>query len=410
MSEVRDESSPGSTGRGWSSGSHRAGGGQAPDQPYEGPETQPYQPIEGPRVAGPEPSGYGPSGYGPDPNEYGPAGYEPTASGYDHAAPAYDPAAPDGVEPPGRRWPPSRQTLIVVLVALLVLIAALFGAKSVLDRRARNRTAVVEATASVRDAINARYAAMGGAATQGADAAGALRITLQEHLTVSQRTDQQLTADRQRAQTTLTATGQQLQNLAAAPPPAVPELANMRQLRPQLERLADMQRRAGELGGRYLALSAASERWATTLGQLRSQAARYVSTVEAQPEIHDPAGLRGLWEKERDVLREYRAAADAAKRIPGLAPLADAYLAYIDANLRFADEAIKLLNDGQIDPYNQRLRQTFGVPDPFGFQASIARATTSSIDSGVIADLGTVNNDARDLVAQMEGARRDLGS
>ncbi|HEX2026710.1 MAG TPA: hypothetical protein VHF25_01785, partial [Nitriliruptorales bacterium] len=194
-----------------------------------------------------------------------------------------------------------------------------------LDQRAAHRAAMAAAAAGLRAELAARYAAMEAATSAGADSAEQLRVTLQEHLTVSQQSDEQLTANRQNEQALLADAGQQLQRVASDPAPELPGTLDEDAVAGELETYALIQQRTNQVGERFAMLAAEAERWAAALTQLRATAERYVATVEGQPETHDPSRLRAQWEEERAVLGDYRAAAEAAAQGPGLEPIAQAY-------------------------------------------------------------------------------------
>lgn len=302
----------------------------------------------------------------------------------------------------------SRRT-VMVSVALVVLASAGTGTALWIDQRSERQAEVAAANREVRAAIAERQRALRDAAATGSDAAAALRTTLQEHLTVSDRTDEQLALDRAEHQEAMRSAGQRLQEVASRPPPSLPRGADEPALADDLGGLEDLEERAADLGGRLVAAADRAERWAQALADVRAQAQRYVQTVEDQPETHDPDHLRRLWEEERAVLADYRAAAEAAAEVEGLAPLAQAYLDYIDANLGFAGEVIALLEQGDIDAYNRRLRETFeGTDDPFGFQAAIEQGTEASLDQGVFVELRAIRTDATDLVVDLDAALEEV--
>lgn len=294
---------------------------------------------------------------------------------------------------------------VVVIVVLAVLAAGGTATAFWLDQRADRAAAIAAANRAVEQEVADGLRPLEDATARSAEVTASLRMTLEEHLTVSDRTDEQLQADRASQQQALRDVGRELQDLADRPPPDIPEDADEDALADDLQRLSDLQDRAGELGERSVAAADAAEAWAGALSELRSQAQRYVDTVENQPETHDPDRLRRLWEEEKAVLAEYRTAAETAQQFGGLAPLAQAYLDYIDANVAFADEMIALLEDGDIEAYNQRLQETFEASDdPFGFQAAIEQATDESLDLGVIEDLRALRSDANELLSDVRGA------
>lgn len=319
-----------------------------------------------------------------------------------------DRAAPHPAGRTARRARRMRRLAGYVGVGVLVTLVVALGVDWYLDRRAEQRARVLAATNEVRDDIIARYEAIETAARSGSEAAASLRLTLQEHLTISERSDEQLATDRDVQRGALVRAGEELQQQSQAPAPEIPELANEGALRDDLDRLTDVQQRAGDLGGRYVAAAGDAQRWSEALDRLRAQANRYVETVQAQPETHDPAQLKALWEEERAVLEEYRAAAEAAVEVPGLKTIAEAYLAYVGSNLTFAGEAMALLDEGELDAYNDKLARTFDVEDPFGFQAAVADATERSFDAGVLGLLGEVREEGTNLGSEVSSYQTEI--
>lgn len=291
----------------------------------------------------------------------------------------------------------------------LILVALLFAGALAwwLDARAERNAAVAAANDEVRAAIAQRYDEMEVAAANGADAAASLRLTLQEHLTVSDRSDDELAADRTDEQAALRSAGDRLAMLASQPEPELPELADERALADDLDRLEELADRSVQLADRFRTVAVEAGNWADALGELRAQADRYVETVEGQPETHDPEELVQLWEEERAVLADYRRAAEAAEDVEGLRPIAEAYLDYIERNVGFVDEAVGLLQEERIEEYNRRLEDAFGGEDPFGFRSAVAEATQRSLQLGVIRELAEVRTDALDLVVELQEAEAD---
>lgn len=298
--------------------------------------------------------------------------------------------------------------MVATIVTLVTLVLVAFGGKWVLDWRSARAAEVAAANAEVKNDIAARLSSIAAAATEGAEAAASLRLTLQEHLTVSERTDEQLATDRDLQAAALADASKQLERYAEAPPPTVPEAADESALDGDLDMLESAQEQAGELAGTFAGLVASSEQWAETLVALRAQAERYVETVDNQPSTHDPNRLLELWGKERAVLKDYREAATRAGKVPGLEPVAEAYLTYVDANMEFAEEAIDLLKQEKIDTYNERLRETYGTADPFDFQAGVAEATQQSLEAGVLADLAESSRAGQQLTQRLRTHERVL--
>lgn len=298
--------------------------------------------------------------------------------------------------------------MVTIVITVVALAFAALGGKWVMDSRAEQAAAVEAANTQVRSDIAARLSSLAAASFEGAEAAASLRLTLQEHLTVSERTDEQLELDRDLQGAALTEASEELSRNADAPPPTLPDLADASALRADLDALASAQEQAGELAETFTGLVASSERWAESLVTLRTQAERYVQTVDNQPNTHDPGRLLELWGEELAVLNEYREAATKAEKVPGLEPVAEAYMTYVDANVEFAEEAIALLKEEKIDDYNRRLRETYGTEDPFDFQSAVAEATPKSLEAGVLAELAEASRNAQQLTQRTRTRERAL--
>ncbi|MDP9022461.1 MAG: hypothetical protein M3N57_07160 [Actinomycetota bacterium] len=292
---------------------------------------------------------------------------------------------------------------------MVVLAAAIFSVWW-FGPAAEHRAEVAAATAEARRDVVASYEGIATAVAATADTAADLRLTLQQYLIESPRSDEELNTDRLNQQAALDDVGRRLQERANAPPPDLPDFARRRALAAELQRLAAFRSSAGDLGERAVALAARAEQWAAALLHLRAERDRYIAFVQDQPDTQDPAELRQQWESERAVLADYRAAAEAANDVAGLETVADAYLTYVEHNMAFAEEAIALLTLGDLDEYNTRVREVFGGADPFGFQAAVATALGQSLDAGVIGELSDLSVDADDLRSELQRAARQVAS
>ncbi|MDP8927337.1 MAG: hypothetical protein M3O70_01855 [Actinomycetota bacterium] len=322
------------------------------------------------------------------------------------------PVATTATTPQDSRRPRARPARVLAILAVVALLAVAIGGKRLYDRRVTHRAALTAANAEVLRQVDERYAAIDAAARASVASAARLGVTLQEHLVVSQpeRTDAQLTADRHVQQAALAWSGRQLLDAGSAPPPELPPLADEPVLHPHLRRLAELQRGARQQARQVLTLAVASERWGAAVTNLRAEAQRYVDVANADRNARgDPAALLRQWERERAVLEQYRAAALDGKEVSGLAAYADAFLGYIDGTRAFIEEAVTLLRQGQIERYNRRLQEVFGVPDPFGFNAAITAATGEALGSGLILSLTQARNAINTLLDEVAAARDPLG-
>ncbi len=322
------------------------------------------------------------------------------------------PAATTGTTPQDAPRSRARPPRLLAIVAGIALLAVAIGGKWLYDRRVTHRAVLTAANAEVLRQVDERYAAIDDAAGACLASASRLGVTLQEHLVISQpeRTDAQLTVDRHVEQAALASSGRQLLDAGSAPPPELPPLADEPVLDPHLKRLAELQRVARQQARQVLTLAAASELWGAAITNLRVEAHRYVNVANADRNARgDPAALLRQWERERAVLEQYRAAALAAKEVSGLAAYADAFLGYIDGTRAFIEEAVTLLRQGQIERYNLRLQEVFGVPDPYGFNAAITAATGEALGSGLILSLTQARNATNTLIDEVAAARDPLG-
>jgi hypothetical protein len=300
----------------------------------------------------------------------------------------------------------SRPVKIVAVVAsFLVVIGATWW---IIDWRAQRAAEIEAANTQVRSEIADQYAELASAARLGADSTGELLANLQEHLTVTERDDEIIAEEREELKTTVRESGAALQRLSTRELPEIPERADEDAITEDLEGLVEAQDRAGTLGMELTTAALRVDFWAETLATLRAQSDRYVETVEGQPDTSDPDQLQEQWEEELEVLGDYRDAAEATAEVPGLGPLAEAYLTYIDANIEFAQEAIELLEAGEIDEYNDRLREVFGDDDPFGFQQEAADATMQVLELGVLGDLAEARDAAAGFALEVERRQRGL--
>ncbi|MBW3576675.1 MAG: hypothetical protein KY462_02850 [Actinobacteria bacterium] len=296
------------------------------------------------------------------------------------------------------------------LVSAVVVLAAAVFALWWLGPGAEHRAEMAAATAEAREDLAVSYDGIATAVAATADTAADLRLTLQQYLTESQRSDEEITTDRLNQQAALDDLGRRLQEHADAPPPDLPDRARRRALAAELERLAAFRSSAGDLGERAVTLATRAEQWAAALLNLRAERDRYIAFVEGHPDTQNPAELRQQWESERPVLADYRSAAEAAIDVDGLDTLADAYLTYVEHNIAFGEEAIALLTLGDLDEYNTRVREVFGAEDPFGFQAAAGTALRQSLDAGVIGELGDLSVEAENLRSDAQQAARQVAS
>lgn len=135
--------------------------------------------------------------------------------------------------------------------------------------------------------------------------------------------------------------------------------------------------------------------WLEAVRDVSQAVAAHVEQVESEEASSDPQDLIELWRAERPALLRLSSAASAADDVAGLAAWADAHEAYARALLDWIDEAVALLEAGELETYNERFEELFATDDPFGFNAAVAAATEEALASPALLQLGTLEQRAQ---------------
>jgi hypothetical protein len=306
-----------------------------------------------------------------------------------------------------------------VVVASLVVVGLMVAGATAASRVQEQQTAAAVADARTRDAaaVVAREAveelAAAVPAAQGlAGLTDDLVAVLAEHVVVSERSDLQLDVARDAGEAELRRLAGDLERMVARGGP-LPDAALPAEPADELFRaLAALRTDAGTLSAEAADLADRVDVWGDAVRAVTAALARHVEAAAAQPATDDPDELVAAWESERVPLEDLTTVARAAGAVPGLEAWASAHLAYAQGSLVWIDEAVALLADDDLDAYNTRLEQEFGVDDPFGFSAEVGAATLTTLDAPLLADLAAASDRARRVLVEADAAivaLRELG-
>lgn len=225
--------------------------------------------------------------------------------------------------------------------------------------------------------------------------AGTLRDALEQHLAETERSDAELAAQASTASERLLAASEAIAALTARDVPQPPELVDADRAVEVLVALETLRAEANALSGEIEVAVRDAEQWLATVSDVNQALAAHIEQVEAEATTSDPGELISLWRDERPALLRLSVAATAADDLDGLGPWARAHADYADGVGGWIDEAVTLLDTGEIDTYNERFDEVFGVDDPFGFGAAVAAATDDALTSPSLLQLGTLQERAQ---------------
>jgi hypothetical protein len=301
---------------------------------------------------------------------------------------------------PTSRW--VRAAALLLAVALLT--GGIVQVRSQVE--SRREAAVAEARYAFQQQLNLSYDGMAEPAREATVALSGVREILQQHLALTGRTGEELAVERDQRLAEIRDLARRLREASTATPPIVPE--ELAPVPPASlgEQLSSLKDEADALATQLDDVAESVETWTSALAHLRRGALTFVAAAESHEATTDPTTLADQWRSERASLEAYRAAVDRAADVPGLVPVVAAHRAYIDANLAWIDEAVALLEQAELDAYNARLREVFGVPDPFGFSATLQAALEESFDLGVLAELAVTRDAATAFLDRLAEAAR----
>ncbi|MFT4837776.1 MAG: hypothetical protein ACI9OB_000225, partial [Nonlabens sp.] len=217
-----------------------------------------------------------------------------------------------------------------------------------------------------------------------------LRQSLEAHLAVGAREAVVVDGRREAALRALRDSTEALQAQTNVPAPVPDDLVSGTAARAVLTELASLRAEAGALGAEIEEAAVAAEAWSEAVRNVQEHLHAYVTVVEEQPAATDPDELIAQWRSEREPLRQLGAAARRAAQVPGLQGWAQAHLDYATNASAWVAQAVILLEAVNVDSYNDRLAEVFGVEDPFGFVAAATAGAQDALTSPALVDLATV--------------------
>lgn len=292
-----------------------------------------------------------------------------------------------------------RRLLVGGAVLGLVIAGAVLAAMTVLQQRA-NRDAelaadLAEARASFAEAVVDRAEDYEPPARAVLDDAPALRGVLEQFLTTTETTDDELNRRVEILLAALDADAAEVAELRAREVPEPPELIDPTRAVIVLRELETLRAEADALADEVPLAHNDVRTWLGVVRDVNDAMTAHVEQVESEEPTSDPQELIELWRDERPTLLRLSAAASAADDVPGLAAWADAHEAYARDLLDWTDEAVGLLQDGDLDAYNERFDELFATDDPFGLNAAVAAATEEALASPALLQLGTLEQRAQ---------------
>jgi Tfp pilus assembly protein PilV len=301
----------------------------------------------------------------------------------------------------------ARVSVFVAVVALaLVLVAVQVRANSA-AAEAEARTLAEQQLASD---VQTQREALAAPAQEARVTAASLRLLLAETVAGPAVSDDgvALATITERA-TTLRGAADQLDAAAASPHPDRPADLEAEDVDAVLQRLGPVDAQAH--GAATLLRDAASD--AVAIAQaadgLHAAVADLVDHTQELPDGDDPEVIAEAWAAEAELRAAYLDAIEAADAIPALAPLTAVHRDLADRLQAVADGGAEALADGDLDTYNERLREQLGELDAEELRDDLREATAAALVA-TVADVEAAEEHALGLLHELERLRRDTPS
>jgi hypothetical protein len=201
----------------------------------------------------------------------------------------------------------------------------------------------------------------------------------------------------------------ELEAAAGSPRPERPNAMPVALADPLLDRLDGIEQQAADVADRFRTTADEAEAWDATLRELSGAAATYAEAAGDLPASDEPAEVAAAWRTERDQLAVYADALDDAgadEVRPSLEGLADAQHRLIDGMSAVAEDAIALLDEGDVDGYAALLEDELGGDARFGVSEALAQAREDIAVEAVDGPLELTRARALGLLTQLEDLRR----
>lgn len=310
-----------------------------------------------------------------------------------------------------------RRLLVGGAVLGLVIAGAVLVVMAVLQQRANTEAELAadraEARSSFAEDVVDRAEAYEPPAAAARRDAGELRATLEQLLTETTSTDDELSQQADGLAGRLQQAATRIEELTELDLPEPPELVAADPALAVLQELEVLRTEASALSEEIPQALTDVELWTEMVVDVNRALADHVAQVESEEPTSDPSELAEQWRDERPALRRLATAATAAREVPGLEDWAAAHATYAEGVLAWIDEAVRLLEDRELDTYNERFEELFSDDDPFDLDASVAAATERALSSDALLQLGTLQEratlvlDAVDRTEVTAGRRLD---
>lgn len=305
-----------------------------------------------------------------------------------------------------RRWLVGGAVLGVVVVLAFVLGVTL--AADIAQDRAAADAALADAEADLAMAVVVLAEGLERPALQVGIDAPVLQMALEDHLVVTDRTPDDLASTVERTSTSLAASADELDGLAAQEPPTADPLVDAEDRDAVLTDLEQLRVDAEVLVEELRAVVDAVGPWTAAVTAVDEALAAHTAVVEGRGDDTDPAALAAGWEAELEPLGTLVATAADAAAVPGLEAWATAHEQYAQDTRAFVEEAVALLETGELEEYNALFLATFGTDDPFGFQAAARTGATVALESDPIAAVVAVDERAAIVVDAVTTVERTV--
>jgi hypothetical protein len=292
-----------------------------------------------------------------------------------------------------------RRLLLGGAVLGLVIAGAVLAVMTVLQQRANREAALeadqAEARATFAMAVVDRAEAYEPPATSVQRETAALRTAMEEFLSETVVDDAELVRQVDIRIATLDDEAATVAGLLQRDVPEPPELVDAGRAVVVLRELETLRAEADALADEIPVATVDARTWTDAVRTVNDAVAAHVEQVESEEPTSDPQELDALWRAEQPALRQLSTAAAAAADVAGLEAWAAAHEAYARDLLDWIDEAVALLEAGELEAYNTRFEQVFATDDPFGFAAGVAASTESALASPALLQLGTLDQRAQ---------------
>lgn len=299
-----------------------------------------------------------------------------------------------------------RRILVGSAVLGLVLVGAVLAVMTVLQQQANTEAELASDRAEARAAFATDvvdqvedYEPPARAVDDDADG---LRRTLEQFLTETETSDHVLATEVDTSVARLGAAASSIAELTARDIPAPPELIDSNRAVEVLRAMETLRVEADALAAEVPLAINDAEQWLGHVRDVNDAVSAHVAQVEGEEATSDPRELIDLWRAERPALLRLSAAATAADGVPGLGSWGQAHQQYAEDLLAWIEEALLLLQDGDLEAYNDRFEELFDTDDPFGFDAAVAAATGDALESPALLQLGTLQQRAQLVLDAIE--------